>query len=102
VGFPRRHEHRLETNTFLPDISLGTRLGALPNIADCDEVVSCETVFITLQDDSTTIDSKAHERNRRKGSDFGVMVIVGVLQQLEHESGTAVVKILGQPVPQNP
>jgi hypothetical protein len=78
---------------------LGTSLGALSNIADSNEVFFCKSILVALQNDSTGIDLKGYEWHNPIRSGFSVIVVVSVLQQLEHESSVAVIKILGQPVP---
>lgn len=79
VNFPCYHENRFKPDSLLPDVPLGTGLGAFANAANRHQVFARETVFIALDNHPLMVDGK-----RDIGVDIccfrgGIRVIVGVL-----------------------
>ncbi len=62
MDFPSNLKHGFETNTLLTNVSLGTRLGALANVAYCSKIRFGEAIFVAFNDDAVHIHLKRNER----------------------------------------
>jgi hypothetical protein len=70
---------------------LRSGLGALPDIANCCQILPLEALFVAINDDSIWVDSKYNVGILP----FWVFVVIRILEKFENESSLACVQILG-------
>lgn len=58
LHLPGSHECRLETDALLANVSLGTLLGALPDVADCCEILTGEAILVAFHDKTVWVDTE--------------------------------------------
>lgn len=56
----------------------------------------CEAILIAVYDNTTRVDVEGKRGNSSAPSGYRVVIIIGVLHQLENEARAAIVKVLGQ------
>jgi hypothetical protein len=77
MNLPSSHEHRLESNTLLPNIPLISGLGAIANRTNSSKVLIVESIFIAFKNYSVRVHSKGNIWRR---SGFTVIIVVGILE----------------------
>lgn len=96
VNPPSRNEDGFETNTLGPDISVGAQLCTLTDRADGLQVPLCESVFVAFDYDAVGMDLERDEGHSHV-LDLFEGVILGVLKEFKHESGTATIDFFSKP-----
>lgn len=96
VCFIGHHEDRFKPNTLFADIGLRGLLGALANVADGCEIDLVEAILVALLDNTIVVEVKGDLRRLITQKGFGVVIVLGILQQLEDESGLASVEAFGE------
>lgn len=93
VDLPCSHEHGLESDALFANVALGTSLRALPYAAYGLEVLWSEAVFVAFDNDAMRVNLKAYEWRDACCSGLCVVVVVGVLKELENETRIACVEV---------
>lgn len=98
MNFPSDHENRLEPDSLLSNIAVRAALGAPPDIAYGLEIGLLEAILVALDNDAVAENLEQHVGYVFLTCCLTVLVVVGILQELEDEASLAGVEILGQAV----
>lgn len=99
MDLPSGHENRLESDPLLADVAMRTTLTilrTLPDVAYGMEMVPCKPIFVALDDDTVAEKLERHVGYDILSSRYCVLIVFGILKELEDEACFTGVEILGQ------
>lgn len=96
VDSGRDDENGLEANALGADITVGSRLSALPNVAKSFQVPLAEAIFVAINNYTIRMYLEGDERGCIALLGFLEDIVLGILKKLKDEASTTPVYLFGQ------